>query len=73
MESGSDLSGGKVLGFKRQLDGAVWSWSNLPNRGLNGITRLDGRSKSDSVISQRIWVVVSDSGHNRPGDETKCT
>ena len=34
----ADLSGVKVFSFERQLSRTVRSWSNLPNRGLDGVT-----------------------------------
>lgn len=70
---GADLSGGKVLGFERQLSRAVRSWPRLPNRGLDGITRPNGRSEPDSVINQRVWIVVPDDSHDRPSNEAEGT
>ena len=67
----ADLSGGKVLGLERQLSCTIRPWSNLPNRGLDGIPRLNGRGEPNSVINQRIWVVVSNNGHDRSSHETK--
>jgi len=68
-----DLSGVEVLSLKRQLNGAVRSWSNLPNRGLDRVTRLNGRGEPDPIINQRVWVVVPNGGYDGPSDETKCT
>jgi len=72
MVKGTDLSGGKVLSLERQLGCAVRSRPNLPNRSLDGITRFNRRSEPDSIINQRVRVVVSNSSDDRPSNETKC-
>lgn len=68
---GADLSGGKVFSLKCQLGCTVRPLPNLPDRALDGIAGFNGRGEPDSVINQRVWIVVSDSGHNRSSDETK--
>lgn len=70
---GTDLSGGKILSLERQLSRAVRAWTSLPDRGLYGISRLDRCGKPDTIVNERIWVVIPNCGHHRSSNESKCT